>query len=385
MIRVRMAAAVAVLALAAQGCGEGGAEPATGATALVQAPEGRVQRFNPRDRFAADEAGDRRMPFIPKDDVAFIDFFVQHHEAAIQMGMAEAANGESERVRGMAEDMVAAQQTEIDLMLLVRSQLTEEPIRAFRDPHSASDVEQLKGAAGAQADRLFLANMIAHHAFALPAAHGSVEALTSPKLRALAARIYETQSRQIGDMKKLLGTLDAAPPPAPAAGREDGKLVGDPRIAFSPPDDVAFIDFFMPHHEAALRMATQVVERGSSPPVKDLARAMVAAQTREIAMMKQAREDLAGSALVPEPPRAEHMRRDMARLESLSGEELDRAFLEEMIPHHAAGIGAAHRGRPGLVRGDLREMAKDIFDAQAKEVGQMHQLLDARPAGSPED
>lgn len=369
----------AALGLAAAGCGVATAEPDSQSAELAQRPDdGRRQpaaRENVRGE-ATKDRGDRRMPFMPDDDVSFIDFFVRHHEMAIQMGLAEAARGESERVRGMAEDMVAAQQTEIDLMLLIRDELTTEPRSTFVDPHTMADIEQLELAEGSEADKLFLVNMIPHHAAGLPAAH-AVERLRHPTLRALAARIYESQSRQIGDMKKLLGTIDAAPMPAVAPqGREDTKLEGDLRIPLTPAEDVTFIDFFVPHHEMAITMAEQVVERGSSASVKELAKQIVAAQTRELALLKQARRALTGSEDVPPPPRDPHMEADVAELQSLSGDALDRAFLEDMIPHHASGLGPAHRGRPNLRRGDMRELSGDIFDAQAKEIGEMHLMLD---------
>ena len=68
---------------------------------------------------------------------------------------------------------------------------------------------------------------------------------------------------------------------------------------------------------------------------------------------------------------------EMATMKMLDG-QLDRMFLEEMVPHHAAALPTAHRARPHLQNGDLSQLAARMFDAPSKEVGDMQSMLEDR-------
>ena len=71
-------------------------------------------------------------------------------------------------------------------------------------------------------------------------------------------------------------------------------------LAASQPFDKAFIDAMVPHHQGAIVMATQLLETGTSPELQTMARAMVKAQTAEIAQMKKWRAEWYGAAS-PQP------------------------------------------------------------------------------------
>jgi uncharacterized protein (DUF305 family) len=140
--------------------------------------------------------------------------------------------------------------------------------------------------------------------------------------------------------------------------------------------DVQFIDMMVPHHQMATMMAEQVLARGSRADVKAFAQKAKDDQTREIAQMKTARKELTGSDAVPPPPPDSHMDAEMAMMMQMSGAELDRMFLEDMIPHHAGAISVAHRAKYSLQRPDMKDLAKMIFDMQSKEIGELHAMLD---------
>ena len=142
---------------------------------------------------------------------------------------------------------------------------------------------------------------------------------------------------------------------APAsAGRADFGLEGDRRISLTPEDDVTFIDFFVPHHQMAIEMADHVIAHGSDPAVKAMATMMKEAQTSEVELMLSKREELAASA-EPEPmPADPHAMAEMGAMMQLEGAELDEMFLLEMIPHHASGLGPAHRALSYLENPTLR-------------------------------
>ena len=64
------------------------------------------------------------------------------------------------------------------------------------------------------------------------------------------------------------------------------------------PFDRAFIDAMIPHHESAIEAARVAQEQAERPEIKELARAIIADQQREIEQMKQWRQAWYGSAEV---------------------------------------------------------------------------------------
>jgi uncharacterized protein (DUF305 family) len=57
-------------------------------------------------------------------------------------------------------------------------------------------------------------------------------------------------------------------------------------------------------------------------------------------------------------------------LEGKTGDDLDRAFLEAMIPHHQGAIEMA-RYISGAKHPELKKLGEDIITAQTKEIEQM--------------
>jgi uncharacterized protein (DUF305 family) len=390
MLRAGPAIALMLGVVSLGACGSGSSKPTD---AGADSPADRafdtgMESGGGDDASTATFTGDRRVPFTPADDVQFVDFFVPHHEAAIDMATMELAHGSDAAVKAMAQQMKTSQMDEIAMMRSARQALTgvadSPPPPA--DAHMAADMHVMMGLSGAQLDKVFLEEMIQHHAAALPAAHRAPPNLSRSDLKALASSIYDAQSREIGEMKMMLG--DPTGGAAAQAGVADGGVAqdggysgvdvsptGDRRIPYTPADDVAFIDFFVPHHQSAIEMATMVIDRGARAEVKALAQSIKNAQTAEITMMRAARQALTGQPDSPAPPADPHMDADMMAMMGLSGAALDMRFLMEMIPHHAAGLPPAHRGRPNLQRSDLRQLALDIFAAQSREIGEMHDML----------
>ncbi|MFZ5479499.1 MAG: DUF305 domain-containing protein [Myxococcota bacterium] len=157
----------------------------------------------------------------------------------------------------------------------------------------------------------------------------------------------------------------------PGAGQQD--LIPAP---YTPSDDVAFIDAMVPHHETAVWMADQVIVRGADADVREMAVRMLAAQEFEIEALLGRREALTSAPVQPvaDDP---HMQDAMVELGALAGDALDRAFLAEMIPHHATALVTAHRARPNLADDDVIGIADLIERDQAREIGDMRAKLDA--------
>jgi uncharacterized protein (DUF305 family) len=50
-------------------------------------------------------------------------------------------------------------------------------------------------------------------------------------------------------------------------------------------------------------------------------------------------------------------------------------FLQEMIVHHSTALPTSHRAKPHVMDPELRELADAMFDDQAREVGEMQEML----------
>lgn len=60
-----------------------------------------------------------------------------------------------------------------------------------------------------------------------------------------------------------------------------------------------------------------------------------------------------------------------AMLEGKTGDELDKAFLEGMIPHHQGAIEMARALLEGTEREEMKDLARDIIQAQQQEIDMM--------------
>lgn len=133
-----------------------------------------------------------------------------------------------------------------------------------------------------------------------------------------------------------------------------------------------FITEMIPHHEEAIETAKEVLARGATTPeTKALAEGIVVAQEKEIADMKAWHEAWYGA-----PYKASGNYQPMMRdLEKLSGTELDKAFLEDMIPHHMGAIMMAHSVQGYVEHDEMRTLTRNIITTQSEEIGKMQTML----------
>lgn len=133
-----------------------------------------------------------------------------------------------------------------------------------------------------------------------------------------------------------------------------------------------FIDGMIPHHQEAVDTAKEVIARGgTTPEIKQLAQNIVVAQEKEIAEMKVWYE-----TWYKEPYKENIEYQPMMReLSTLSGKELDRTFLEDMIMHHMGAIMMARSVQPYIEHQEMEKLTQAIVSSQSAEIGQMRQML----------
>ncbi|MFE5117453.1 DUF305 domain-containing protein [Dietzia sp. NPDC055340] len=202
--KIFVSAAVTAVALALSACTDSGddtaAAPTTpaGTTTFATAPGEAAQHS--------------------EVDVMFAQMMIPHHQQAIEMSEITLAKDDVPAdVAALAEEIKAAQGPEI-------AQLTdwleqwEEPIEA-QDGHGGHDMSMMEGmlsddelrelsqAQGADAARMFLEQMIAHHQGAIAMAEDEVEGGRYQPAVELAQTIIDTQQQEIDTMRDLLTSL----------------------------------------------------------------------------------------------------------------------------------------------------------------------------------
>ena len=159
----------------------------------------------------------------------------------------------------------------------------------------------------------------------------------------------------------------------------DQRVSGNTQVAGT--IDKHFIEQMIPHHDGAVAMANLALQKAKRPEIKTLATVIIAAQTTEIQSMNGWYQDWFGST-VPKvstgmmgggmmSQSGMHMggQEDMTALENAS--DFDKAFIEEMIPHHQLAIMMANMLQSGTNRPEMQQLAKNIISSQSKEIQQM--------------
>jgi len=134
-----------------------------------------------------------------------------------------------------------------------------------------------------------------------------------------------------------------------------------------------FIEGMIPHHQEAVDTAKEVIARGATTPeVKELVENIVVAQEAEIAEMKSWYMDWYGEAYI-DTNQYQPMMRELA---NLSGAELDRVFLEDMIMHHMGAIMMARSVQPHVEHQEITNLTEAIVTTQSQEIMQMKMMLE---------
>jgi uncharacterized protein (DUF305 family) len=157
-------------------------------------------------------------------------------------------------------------------------------------------------------DLRFIDGMVPHHEGAVLMAKEALEKSDRAEIRELSQAIIEAQESEIGQLQDWRKAW------YPSAGSEpmmwhaemnhmmamtdemrDSMMMAGDLGAADDTFDQRFIDAMIPHHEGALTMAKEALEKSDRPEIKAMAEAMIASQQQEIDQMKQWRADWYGS------------------------------------------------------------------------------------------
>ena len=144
--------------------------------------------------------------------------------------------------------------------------------------------------------------------------------------------------------------------------------------------DRNFIANMIAHHEGAVTMAQLALTNAKHQELKDMANDIISAQNGEISQMKswqQAWGYPSSSSDNMMDHSAMGMMDEMAGMENelkgKTGDEFDKAFIEQMIMHHQGALDMAAPGEKNAEHQEVKDLSKAIVSAQTKEIQQMKQ------------
>jgi uncharacterized protein (DUF305 family) len=149
--------------------------------------------------------------------------------------------------------------------------------------------------------------------------------------------------------------------------------------------DLRFIDGMTPHHQGALTMAKEVLEKSQRPELRKFANQILADQQKEISLMQKWRKSWypkVGKELMGWHTEGNHM---MPMTESQiaamrmdkplgkADQGFDLRFLDAMIPHHEGAVQMAKELQQKSKRPEMIQLAKNIITTQQAEIDKMKQ------------
>lgn len=159
------------------------------------------------------------------------------------------------------------------------------------------------GPKDAEFDLRFIDGMILHHQGAIAMAEAVLQNSQRPEMKQLAEAVIAAQQGEIDQMQQWrqawypdagtelvmydaqMGHTMVMTPEMQTAMMMDGDL-GKADTEF----DLRFINAMIPHHEGALAMAEQVLEKSDRPELRQVAQNILDTQQAEIDQMKQWRQ-----------------------------------------------------------------------------------------------
>lgn len=144
--------------------------------------------------------------------------------------------------------------------------------------------------------------------------------------------------------------------------------------------DAMFIEQMIPHHDDAIAMAELALTRAEHPEIKQLAKDIKRTQTIENAQMRQWYRAWFDTS-VPDTGGSSGM---MGRLGSgmvdmmdlSAAKPFDKAFIEQMIPHHQMAIMMSQMAGNSTSRPEMRDLTQSIIDVQSTEITMMQAWYD---------
>ena len=151
--------------------------------------------------------------------------------------------------------------------------------------------------------------------------------------------------------------------------------------------DVGFLSDMETHHNGAINMSFDYLDRSHDPVVKHFAQEIISSQSQELAAMNSylnqaGGADVAGDgsvamAWMDHPVRPADMpgmptKAELAELDESSGLAADDLFTHLMIRHHAGGVGMAEYAAEHGENAGVRNLARTMAKVQRTEIAEIN-------------
>jgi uncharacterized protein (DUF305 family) len=178
------------------------------------------------------------------------------------------------------------------------------------------------------------------------------------------------------------------------SGMSSSTTIAIPADAKFNATDVGFAQGMIPHHAQAIEMADLALTNTKNPDVLALANTIKAAQSPEIEKLSGWLGDWGQTIPSTASGSMDHdmtgmggmmmdgmmSQADMDRLETSTGTEFDRLWLELMIQHHEGAVKMSKSEVAGGKNPDAVALAQAIISSQQAEITTMESLLTKLPA-----
>ena len=144
----------------------------------------------------------------------------------------------------------------------------------------------------------------------------------------------------------------------------------------------AFLTGMVHHHESAISMSAVAEEKGKDPFITKLAGEISATQELEMDQMDAIYKRLFKATLKPDPGAHDGLGLSAEEAGMTHSEDtnenlraakpFDRAFVDEMVPHHEGAIKMADVVLKSTKDDELRKLAEGIISTQEREVKEMN-------------
>lgn len=159
------------------------------------------------------------------------------------------------------------------------------------------------GPADANFDLRFMDAMTPHHQGAVEMAKEAQQKSKRPEIKKLAADMIKAQDQEIAEMKQWRQAWYPKASSTPmaydskkgqmmpmSADQRNGMMMSMNLGAADDQFDLRFINAMIPHHEGAVTMAQDALNKSKRPEIKKLAQAIITSQEQEMTQMKQWRK-----------------------------------------------------------------------------------------------
>ena len=151
--------------------------------------------------------------------------------------------------------------------------------------------------------------------------------------------------------------------------------------------DVGFLTDMETHHNGAINMSFDYLDRSHDPVVKHFAQEIISSQSQELASMNSYLNRAGGAAVAGDgsvamawmghPVRPADMpgmptKAELAQLDESSGLQADDLFTHLMIRHHAGGIAMAEYAAEHGEHSGVRDLARTMAKVQRTEINEMN-------------